>query len=130
MFPAAGRDLQMGVAMEASSSSHFLTEFVSEFPAPGPAPSCEHRRGGVPPACRLGAGQRADVAGSQPGSLLPTELVVEPAMSWFLFHPGPFLCPLMGLCQAPFPLSSRGTVPVWPSLCFETLDPSLYLMEK
>lgn len=29
MFPAVGRDLQIGVAMEASFSSRFLAEFIS-----------------------------------------------------------------------------------------------------
>lgn len=48
MFPAAGRELQMGVAMEASSSSRFLTEFISEFPVPMPVPSCKYRHGGGP----------------------------------------------------------------------------------
>lgn len=115
MFPAVGRELQMGVAMEAPSRSHFLSEFISEFPVL--VPSCRHRRGGVPPSCRLVAVQRADVAGSQPGSLSPL-LVVEPAVLCFLLHPG-----------LP-PLSPRGTVPGRRSLCFETLDPSLYLMEK
>lgn len=81
MFPAVGRDLQMGVAMEASSSSHFLAEFISELPVLVPVPSCKYRRGGVPSSCCLMAVQRADVAGSQPRSLLPAELVVELAVS-------------------------------------------------
>lgn len=88
MFPAVDRELQMGVAMEASSSSHFLAAFISELPVPVPVPSGKHRRGGVPSSCCLIAVQTADVAGSQPGSLLPTELVAEPAVSWFPFHPG------------------------------------------
>lgn len=86
----------MGVAMEAPSRSHFLSEFISEFPVL--VPSCRHRRGGVPPSCRLVAVQRADVAGSQPGSLSPL-LVVEPAVLCFLLHPGSLLCPLVGRCQ-------------------------------
>lgn len=90
MFPAVGRELQMGVAMEASSSSYFLPEFISEFPVPVPVPSCKYRRGGVPSSCSLIAVQRADVAGSQPGSLLPTEFIVEPAVLWLLFHPGSY----------------------------------------
>lgn len=69
-------------------------------------------------SCCLLAVQRADVAGSQPGSLLPTELVVEPAVLWFLFHPGSLS------------FVSGGTVPPPTSLCFETLDPSFHLMEK
>lgn len=39
MFPAVGRELQMGVAMEASSSSHFLAEFISNWVAQARASS-------------------------------------------------------------------------------------------
>lgn len=39
MLPAVSRELQMGVAMEASSSSHFLAEFISQFPVPLPVPA-------------------------------------------------------------------------------------------
>lgn len=79
----------MGVAMEASSTSHFLTEFICEFPMLVPVPSCKYRRGGVPFSCCLVTTWRADVARLQPSSLLPPEpeLVVEPAMSQFLSHP-------------------------------------------
>lgn len=78
MFPAVGRELQMGVAVAAPSSSHFLAEFISKLPVP--VPSCKYRRGGVSSSCCLKAVRRADVAGSQPGSLLPTELAEEPAV--------------------------------------------------
>lgn len=100
MFPAVGRDLQMGVAMEASSSSHFLTEFISKFPVPMPVPSCKYRRGGVPSSCCLVTVRRADVARSQPGSLLPTELVVEPAPPWFLLDPGSLSFVLLWDCAS------------------------------
>ena len=37
---------------------------------------------------------------------------------------------VVSLASGLFPLSAHGTVPACPSLCFETLDPSLYSMEK
>lgn len=77
----------MGVAMEASSTSHFLTEFICEFPMLVPVPSCKYRRGGVPFSCCLVAAPRADVARIQPSSLLPPESVEEPALSQSLSHP-------------------------------------------
>ena len=93
----------MGVAMEASSSSHFLSLFPS-FPRPCQFPAVDTdvgRRGvGGSPVFLLPQSCAESGCGWKPaGSLLLAELVVEPAVSWFLLHPGSFLCPLMGLCQ-------------------------------
>lgn len=66
--PAAVRDLQMGVAMEASSTSHFLAEFICEFPVLVPVPSCKHRRGRVVFSCLKGG------CGESPACKPPTRV--------------------------------------------------------
>lgn len=82
---------------------------------PVPVPSCKYRHSGVPSSCCLIAVQRADVAASQPGILLPTVSCGTCCVAVSLLSGLSFLCPLLGLC---------------PNLCFETLDPSLHLIEK
>lgn len=107
----------MGVAMEASSTSYFLTEFISEFPVLVPVPSCKYRRG---------------------RSLFPAALSLQRERMWLESSPEPppdsqlwnLPCRSFSSTQALFPLFPLGTVPACLSLCFETLEPSLYFVEK
>lgn len=101
----------MGVAMEASSSSHFLAEFISQFPVPLPVPAVN-----------------TDLV----GSLLPAGSPLSSVESGYGWQPawepplaqvscGPFR---LGLLSQPgsFFLSCLGTGPAGPQPVFVKLE--------